>query len=856
MAVWRSPRKAGGARLVRGTRLTTVIAVVVLVPFVMLAVAAVHLSSTAARDQAGQRVEAAAQASAFLVDAHLSNLANLVDTFARTPAVRNALEGSDIALAHVELEELRKSRLDILTVVLTDPNGIVLDVSPQSVGAIGEDRSSSDWFTGAVRAGESYVSTVHLDADVDGALVGSVAVPIPVPEASAGSISGVLVATFSAGALQWFTDEFGRTQNLDVTVVDQSGAVAGMPEADPKADPAAAAPEAIVSRRDDALVRRGLLGQSGSDEATIDGEQVIGAFAPVGHTGWGVTAELPASIALADTDRVRSAVVLVALLLGGVVIAGLIVLQHSLQRRARVEEELAQSEVTLRARESHLKLAIEAARLGTWEWTAGNDLSWSDELARMHGLDPDQPDRGTLLDTIYADDLDLVRSAFIEALSGGPDLHLEFRVHHGDGDELRWMETRTQTDRDEDGEPVRVVGITSDITDAKRSSEKLEKARDDADRANAAKSEFLARMSHELRTPLNAVLGFTQILSMDELNEAQAENVGFIASAGSHLLGLINDVLDVAAVESGRLSFSLEPVSVADVLCAALDIVRPEAARQDIALPPVPEEAAVFVRADRQRLLQIALNLLSNGVKYNVPGGRIDLTCQESGGTVSIAISDTGKGIDEAGLAKLFTPFERLGAEQTDVEGTGVGLALSRVLAQEMGGALAVSSVAGEGSTFTIELPAAQAPMLDAHDSTGSAPVAYTSTDRVTVLCIEDNLTNIRLFERIVEKLDVELLSATRGSVGIDLAREHQPDIVFLDLHLPDIPGEEVLRQLRDDDSTRDIPVVICSAVAASAHIENLLTRGADAYLTKPYELAELYRLIENAGRLRHELVT
>jgi CheY-like chemotaxis protein/anti-sigma regulatory factor (Ser/Thr protein kinase) len=259
--------------------------------------------------------------------------------------------------------------------------------------------------------------------------------------------------------------------------------------------------------------------------------------------------------------------------------------------------------------------------------------------------------------------------------------------------------------------------------------------------------------------------------------------------------------------------------------------------------------AGVYVQSDRQRLLQVLLNLLSNAVKYNRPDGCIELSCAASGGRASIAVTDTGMGISDGDLEKLFAPFERLGADGTGVEGTGVGLALSRVLSREMHGSLTVTSVVGTGSTFTLDLPAADTletavPAVTRPEAVGAA----VSTEAVTVLAIEDNVANTRLLERIMERCENSvLLTAIQGRLGLELATQHHPDLILLDLHLPDLTGEAVLQLLQADPKTSAIPVVICSGDASEGQRRACLDGGAAAYLTKPYELGELYELIEQA---------
>jgi len=383
--------------------------------------------------------------------------------------------------------------------------------------------------------------------------------------------------------------------------------------------------------------------------------------------------------------------------------------------------------------------------------------------------------------------------------------------------------------------------LQQEIAERRRAEEK-------ADHANRAKSDFLSRMSHELRTPLNGILGFAQLLEMEPLPAGHEESVAQILKAGRHLLGLINEVLDISRIETGRLQLSLEPVPVDETLRGALDIVRPIAAQHGIALNAGAADERQHVLADRQRLQQVLLNLLSNAVKYNRTGGTVAVSCEEIlGERLRILVRDTGHGISPDKLDRLFTPFDRLGAEGTGVEGTGLGLALSKHLVDVMGGTLDVTSQVGVGSTFAVELPLTAAPVEALEPRGGSPTVDPAPPDaRMVVLYIEDNLSNLRLIEQVLGRRPrTTLLSAMQGRLGLDLAREHRPDLILLDLHLPDLPGQEVLRRLLDEPRTREIPVLILSADATPGHVERLLAAGARAYLTKPLDVRQLLALVD-----------
>jgi signal transduction histidine kinase/CheY-like chemotaxis protein len=377
----------------------------------------------------------------------------------------------------------------------------------------------------------------------------------------------------------------------------------------------------------------------------------------------------------------------------------------------------------------------------------------------------------------------------------------------------------------------------------------LQRAMEEAERANTAKSDFLSRMSHELRTPLNVVLGFGQLLEMRaELAPKDRESVEHIVKAGRHLLELINEVLDLSRIESGRMSISPEPVEVTELAGEALDLIRPLAAERDVRIAFEDGARRCYVTADRQRLKQVLLNLLSNAVKYNRDGGAIDVACrEETPGRVRISVCDTGPGIPVAMMDRLFEPFERLGAERGRVEGTGLGLALSRQLVQLMDGHIGVDSREGEGSAFWIELATAQP-----HNGAGRAapgdPGALEAgaPSRRRVLLVEDNLANLKLIEALTaDRTHIELLPAMTGRLGLELAREHRPDMILLDHHLPDLTGAEVLHRLKAHPDTREIPVVIVSADATPGHVRRMLEIGAADYLTKPLDVPRFLRAIE-----------
>jgi PAS domain S-box-containing protein len=396
-----------------------------------------------------------------------------------------------------------------------------------------------------------------------------------------------------------------------------------------------------------------------------------------------------------------------------------------------------------------------------------------------------------------------------------------------------------------------IYATARDITERDVAERAAKAARAEAERANQAKSEFLSRMSHELRTPLNAVIGFGQLLQLDEMDPRQSEAVEQILRAGRHLLELINEVLDISRIESGTMSVSLEPVHLGSVLADALSLIRPLADDADVRLTSTAAQCAgLHVRADQQRLKQVLINLLSNAVKYNRRGGEVTVHCTElPGGRVEVAVTDTGPGMSAGQLERLFEPFDRLGAEATDIAGTGLGLALSRGLIQAMDGTISAESQPGAGSTMRIQLEGAQEPGGHADDSAPVATHRAPQQER-TIVYIEDNLSNLRLVERLLDRIPgVRLIPAMQGKIGIELVRQHQPHLILLDLHLPDLHGREVLERLKRDPATAEIPIVILSADATPAQFERLLAAGAAGYLTKPIDVRSLLDTLQSCVR-------
>jgi PAS domain S-box-containing protein len=514
---------------------------------------------------------------------------------------------------------------------------------------------------------------------------------------------------------------------------------------------------------------------------------------------------------------------------------GVVVNARDITRRRETEEALRRSEERFRAmiENAHDSIVIVDA--------CGAVQYQSPSLERLMGYAPEAVQARSVLEFIHPDDAQQAAATLAEiARRPGSTGVVEFRLRHHDGD-WRTLEAFGRTLSPAGAEDGIVVNIR-DVTERRAAEAALRQATMEAERANRAKSEFLSRMSHELRTPLNSILGFGQILERVELGPREKRAVRHILTAGEHLLNLINEVLEIARIEAGRQQLSIEPVHLATVLGEAVGLVRPLGAALGVHVEDAPATADLHVRADRQRLVQVLLNLLANGVKYNRQGGTVSLRCDRPSaeGRVVVRVDDTGPGIPEARREELFTPFARLGAENSAVEGTGLGLALARRLTRAMEGELWLESSSDAGTTFGLELHAAGAPALEPEREPEGEPPLETVTTVATVLYVEDNVANLNLIEQLLAyRPGWSLIPALQGHLGLELARQHRPDLILLDLHLPDLPGEEVLTQLRADPRTAAIPVVVVSADATPASLARLRAAGVDGYLTKPLQIDE-----------------
>ena len=845
--------------------------------------------------------QALARAVADLIEARQERYRDLLLSYAGRFRFREGIERRDRSEALRHLRQISESFPGIGQPFLADAAGVLWAAYPEVPEVYGRSFAHRDWYQGVSRSWEPYVSEVYESAAADRALLVVLAAPVR-------NADGRVIGIIGVGQRLQVVREWLLPVEIpggDFYVVDRKGQFVFHRT---RARPAQAADYAHVPAVQRLLAGETGIAET---QDPVEGEVRLTAYRTLPSLGWGVVVHRSKSVVLHRMHTLVMVAAAVAFALtatlagiGGLalrnerrVAAALATSTERLQILHEIDRALIAAKTPVEIAEAVLPrlrdlLGVPRAIVNLFDLATG-EVEWLAAVGRRrfyHGA-------GIRYSLRLAGDVEALRRGEpqvidVQSLSPSPeadallasDVHVYMVVPMITRDELIGSVSFGGPTGEFPPERVRIAQevaaqLAIAITQARlyervkqhaaeleqrveertlalrAANEQLQqeiaerrRAEEEADRANRAKSDFLSRMSHELRTPLNGILGFAQLLQMESLPADQEESVTHILKAGRHLLGLINEVLDISRIEAGRLQLSLEPVPVGDTLRGAVDLVRPLAAQRDIELVAEVADDHRHVLADRQRLQQVLLNLLSNAVKYNRTRGAVAVSCEErSGGRLRMLVTDTGHGISPDKIERLFTPFDRLGADGAGIEGTGLGLVLSKHLVEVMGGTLDVTSQVGVGSTFAVEFPLTAAP-ADALKLPAASPTvqAERGEGRMVVLYIEDNVSNLRLVEQVLgRRPQTTLLSAMQGQLGLDLAREHRPDLILLDLHLPDVPGDEVLRRLREGPQTRGIPVVILSADATPGQVERLLAAGAQAYLTKPLDVRQLLALVD-----------
>ena len=472
----------------------------------------------------------------------------------------------------------------------------------------------------------------------------------------------------------------------------------------------------------------------------------------------------------------------------------------------------------------------------------------SDNVRTIFGFEPAifLNDSGFWVSNIHPDDKQQVLDDLQNLFKNGYHTH-EYRFRRGNGEYI-WVLDELRLVKDEKGNNAEIIGYWADISDRKKVEQDVVLARDMAVKANQYKSDFLSRMSHELRTPMNAILGFAQLLEMNSSDQTQKQQVDEISKAGGHLLDLINDVLDLSKIEAGNIEISMENVRLADVLNEILSIIEPVAVSRNIYIDKQALlDGSHVLNVDYTRFKQVLINLLSNAVKYNVDGGGIKLDVKpRSNDTLRLSVSDTGKGLTNEQQKSLFMPFERLGAEATDVEGTGIGLVITKQLVEMMGGHIGYEINSDGGSIFWVDvIKGSDIKISDVADMDVST-VNHNLSAAKKILYVEDNPANMKLVKDIVGMTNHHLIEAVTGPLGIEAALSHYPDLILLDINLPELDGFEVFKKLSNEPSVCSVPVVALSANAMKKEIDRAFELGFKQYITKPINVKELLSTIES----------
>lgn len=492
------------------------------------------------------------------------------------------------------------------------------------------------------------------------------------------------------------------------------------------------------------------------------------------------------------------------------------------------------------------------ANIGIWDWNiVTNELYWSEKVPFLIGCEPGKYEVKfeTFIEAVHPDDREKVMQAIDDCINYNLEYDIEHRVILPDGSE-HWIKETGDIVRDENDRPIRMIGVAQDVTNRKQAELKSLKNEIKAREANKAKSQFLSSMSHELRTPLNAILGYTQLLQLEStLDTDQLEMLTCINYSSKHLLDLINEILDLAKIEAGNLTVNIDYLDAASTLEESLLLAMPLAETNNISLLyDLSELENIYIYADRTRFNQVMLNLISNAIKYNKENGQVIVTFAEVNNKFRINIRDTGNGIPLDQHAFVFEPFNRLGAEQSQIEGSGIGLAITKQLIELQNGSIGFDTIEGKGTTFWIEFPFGKGMKHSAavkRTQEMRSNLNAFGTTKKTVLYIEDNNSNLKLMRTILSKKGyIELLEAKTAETGLNVARHKKPDLILMDINLPGMNGLEALQQIKRYDDLKNTPIIAVSADATTGSIQKGLASGFNEYITKPIDLNNFYYLL------------
>jgi PAS domain S-box-containing protein len=846
-----STRRARDSRARRDDRvallqLVTGFVVCALFPLALLAVLSVRLSEGAVESDARARISATSTSTAALVQNEMEGVKRLVNAYAERQLLTTAFgDGSPAALdaagVRRHLNQLEAASPRITGAFITDADGRLRDVVPATPAILGEDFSYRDWYRGALAGEGPYASEAYQTKISGHALV--VGVSSTVRRPGDGEVVGVLTAVYSLETFQGFSDELADAQGVILHITDQNGVLVAAPGANGKR---------LVDVKGEDGVSEALKGRKGLHTTVDDGgEEMLSAYVPVADIGWTVTARVPTATAYASLGSLRGTVLTIAILLGQVLLAGLVLIARTQRQRREAERSLSEREEATRG------ILEAAADAFVAIDSAGRVTSWSAQSEALFGWTSDQACGSLLAELIVPPELRRAHTVGVSrvvrtGISSMLDSRAELTALHRDGREfpVELVIWRSSSEGD-----VSFNAFVHDISDRKRDEAQLAAARDEALEASRVKSDFMAVMSHELRTPMNGVMGMTSLLLSTQLTPKQRDYAETVRASADSLLDLLNDVLDLSKVEADRLELEVLDFDLRPVVRDVVHLLEGNARVKGVSLTAeIADDVPRALRGDPARLRQIIFNLVGNALKFTGSGSVAlsvvnagSMAASEAGDEERVAllfeVTDTGIGIAAAERDRLFEAFSQADASTTRrYGGSGLGLAICKRLVALFDGEIGVRSELGTGSTFwfTARLlrgsPAAIVP-----DTSPEEDARPRATRSGLVLVVDDNVTNQKIAIHMLETLGHRTDVAADGVEAVDACGNVQYDLVLMDCRMPHMDGYEATRAIRDvEGSSRRTPIVAMTASAMFADHQRCLTAGMDDYLSKPVRLVDL----------------
>jgi PAS domain S-box-containing protein len=773
-----------------------------------------------------------------IVEQDFASAETLLTSIADHPAIQDEWARRDLLSLNANLAEARRLEPAFLFVGVFDLKGSLRAIVPPDK-ILGDNFAYRDWYRGITANWQPYVSEVYRTAVAPNLLV--VAVAVPIRDAN-GNPTAILMGTYSLSQLARKFNTIEKGEDADYYIVDQHGVVAASPEINAQGEP--------VNLFGSAECARMIAGQEGSAQVRINGRNSFVGFAPVPRLGWAVLYSRAESVALAPALHLKTKNRSVALYLLLVYLATAALAAILMRRQTKLlsanqilnlelEKRVTESRLAREELDRYFTLSIDMLCIAGYDgYFKRLNPAWQKVLGHT---------REELLarprwDFLHPDDLPATVAEVEKLGMGQGSVSFENRYLSKDGS-YKWLSWHAAPFP----EQQLIYAVARDVTELKLTQEALVRAKEDAERSNKFKDQFLSTMSHELRTPLNAVVGFSDLLTEEQygqLNDRQKRYVKHIHAGGHHLLRLINDILDLSKIEAGRLQLSVETVPVEVTFADVVDALRPLADKKGHTLLQ-HASPNLGVRADSTRFRQILMNLLGNAIKFTPEGGKIGLGARQLGEFVRIDVRDSGPGIPPEEQQRIFEAFYRLGQTEKSTEGTGLGLAITRRLVELQGGQLGIESEPGSGSCFFFTLPIAAAYPKQADRVT---PSGLTAADAPCILVVEDDPVAAHLLQSQLISAGYEVILCNQPDRAVEMTAELQPSAVTLDIVMKPISGLEVLPALKTDPRTAAIPVIVVTIVDEQA-IAALL--GADEYIVKPVEKAVLLAAVER-GLNRH----